>query len=177
MLLVLLHIFKAVACQSAGVEKNGLVRCSWALGMEIWTNRKISCQRAGADPGIFNGGGGGRGWCQTATKLPGGPSIKIGIDLSIEKSIKIGKSDLIVIDCMGQSIEIDDTLVSFTDSSRFYRFHRFISENASVLLFIQKWTLISCKQWIYRQLSCNWASKDQTIITLKKVFFCLADID
>ena len=28
MLLVLLHIFKAVACQSAGVEKNGLVRCS-----------------------------------------------------------------------------------------------------------------------------------------------------
>ena len=122
-------------------------------------------------------GGGGGGWCQSATKLPGGPSIKIGIDLSIEKSIKIGKSDLIVIDCMGQSIEIDDTLVSFTDSSRFYRFHRFISENASVLLFIQKWTLISCKQWIYRQLSCNWASKDQTIITLKKVFFCLADID
>ena len=159
------------------VEKNGLVRCSWALGMEIWTNRKISCQRAGADPGIFNRGGGGRGWCQSATRLPGSPSIKIGIDLSIEKSIKIGKSDLIVIDCMDQSIEIDDTLVSFIDSSRFYRFHRFISENASVLLFIQKWTLISCKQWIYRQLSCNWESKDQTIITLKKVFFCLADID
>ena len=158
------------------VEKNGLVRCSWALGMEIWTNLEISCQRAGADPGIFNGGG-GRGWCQSATKLPGSPSIKIGIDLSIEKSIRIGKSDLIVIDCMDQSIEIDDTLVSFIDSSRFYRFHRFISENASVLLFIQKWTLISCKQWIYRQLSCNWESKDQTIITLKKVFFCLADID
>ena len=121
--------------------------------------------------------GGGGGWCQSATKLPGSPSIKIGIDLSIEKSIKIGKSDLIDIDCIDQSIEIDDTLVSFIDSSRFYRFHRFIWEHASVLLFIQKWKLISCKQWIYRQLSCNWESKDQTIITLKKVFFCLADID
>ena len=64
--------------------------------------------------------------------------VVVGIDLSIEKSIKIGKSDLIDIDCMDQSIEIDDTLVSIIDSSRFYRFHRFISENASVLLFIQK---------------------------------------
>ena len=117
---------------------------------------------------LMGEGGGGRGWCQSATKLPGSPSIKIGIDLSIEKSIKIGKSDLIDIDCMDQSIEIDDTLVSFIDSSRFYRFHRFISENASVLLFIQKWKLISPKQWNYRQLSCNWESKDQTIITLKK---------
>ena len=179
--LVLLHIFQAVACQSARVEKNGLVRCSWKditlFGpWGIWTKRKINWQRPGADPGIFNGRGGG-GWCQSAIKLPGSPSIKIGIDLSIEKSIKIGKSDLIDIDCIDQSIEIDDTLVSFIDSSRFYRFHRFIWEHASVLLFIQKWKLISCKQWIYRQLSCNWESKDQTIITLKKVFFCLADID
>ena len=64
--------------------------------------------------------------------VPPGPrssqSIKIGIDLSIDKSIKIGKSDLIDIDCIDQSVEIDDTLVSFIDLSRFYRFHRFISE-------------------------------------------------
>ena len=86
-------------------------------------------------------------------------SIKIGIDLSI----KIGKSDLIDIDCIDQSEEIDGTLVSFIDLSRFYRFHRFISEDTSVLLFIQKWKLISCKQWICWQWSCNWESKDQTI--------------
>ena len=36
-------------------------------------------------------------------------SIKIGIDLLIDKSIKIGKSDLINIDCIDQSVEIDDT--------------------------------------------------------------------
>ena len=46
-------------------------------------------------------------------------SIKIGADLSINKSIKIGKSDLIDIDCIDQSVEIDDTLVSFIDLSRF----------------------------------------------------------
>ena len=59
-------------------------------------------------------------------------SIKIGIDLSIDKSIKIGKSDLIDIDCIVQSVEIDDTLVSFIDLFRFYRFHRFISEDTPV---------------------------------------------
>ena len=90
-------------------------------------------------------------------------SIKIDIDLSIDKSIKIGKSDLIDIDCADQSVEVDDTLASFIDLSRFYRFHRFLSEDTSVLLFIQKWKLISCKQWICWQLSCNWESKDQTI--------------
>ena len=42
-------------------------------------------------------------------------SITIGIDLPIDKSIKIGKSDLIDIDCIDQSVEIDDTLVSFID--------------------------------------------------------------
>ena len=55
-------------------------------------------------------------------------SIKIGIYLSIDKSIKINKSDLIDIDCIDQSVEIDDTLVSFIDLSRFYRFHRFTLE-------------------------------------------------
>ena len=50
--------------------------------------------------------------------LPGSSqSIKIGIDLSIDKSIEIGKSDFIDIDCIDQSVEIDDTLVSFIDLS------------------------------------------------------------
>ena len=31
------------------------------------------------------------------------------------QSIKIGKSDLIEIDCIDQSVEIDDTTFSFTD--------------------------------------------------------------
>ena len=74
-------------------------------------------------------------------------SIKIGIDLLIDKSIKIGKSDLIDIDCIDQSVEIDDTLVSFIDLSWFfYRFHRSVSEDISVHVFIQKWKMISCKQ-------------------------------
>ena len=36
-------------------------------------------------------------------------SLKIGIDVSIDKF------DLIDIDCIDQSVEIDDTLVSFID--------------------------------------------------------------
>ena len=53
----------------------------------------------------------------TAIETRSSQSIKIGIDLSIDKSIKIGKSDLIDIDCIDQSVEIDDTLVSFIDLS------------------------------------------------------------
>ena len=49
-------------------------------------------------------------------------SIKIGIDLSIDKSIKIRKSDLVDINCINQSVEIDDTLVSFINLSRLYWF-------------------------------------------------------
>ena len=44
-------------------------------------------------------------------------SVKINIHLSIDRSIKIGKFDLIDIDCIDQSVEIDDTLVSFTHLS------------------------------------------------------------
>ena len=55
----------------------------------------------------------------TATKSRSGQSIKVDIDLSIDKSIKIGKSDLIDIDWFDQSVEMDDTLVSFIDLSRF----------------------------------------------------------
>ena len=39
--------------------------------------------------------------------------------MSIDKSIKIGKSDLIDIDCIDQSVEINDALVSFIDLSSF----------------------------------------------------------
>ena len=39
---------------------------------------------------------------------------------------------MIDIDCIDQSVEIDDTLFSFIDLSRFYRFHRFISKDTSV---------------------------------------------
>ena len=46
-----------------------------------------------------------------------GQSIRISTDLSIDKSIEMGKSDLIDIDCINQSVEIDDTLVSFIDLS------------------------------------------------------------
>ena len=45
--------------------------------------------------------------------------IKISIDLSIDKLIKVIKSDLIDIDCIAQSVEIDDTLFSFIDLSWF----------------------------------------------------------
>ena len=40
-------------------------------------------------------------------------SIEIGIDLSMDKSIKVGKSDLFGIDSIGQSVKIDYTLVFF----------------------------------------------------------------
>ena len=71
--------------------------------------------------------------------------IKIGIDLSIDESIKIGKTDLIDIDCIDQSVEIDDRLVSFilifTDFFDLYR-----SLMISFHLVIQKWKLVSCEQ-------------------------------
>ena len=57
-------------------------------------------------------------------------SVQNGIQKSrSSQSIKNGKSDLIDIDCIDQSVEIDDTLVSFIDLSRFYRSHRFISKD------------------------------------------------
>ena len=67
----------------------------------------------------------------------GSQSIKISIDLSIDESINIGKTDLIDIDYIDQSVEIDDTLVSFilifTDFIDLYR-----SLMISFHLFIQK---------------------------------------
>ena len=43
--------------------------------------------------------------------------IKISIVLSIDKLIKVSKSDLIDIDCIDQLVEIDDTVFSFIDLS------------------------------------------------------------
>ena len=60
--------------------------------------------------------------------------------MSNDKLIKIGKStsDLIDIDCIDQSAEIDDTLVSFIDLSPFLTisFGRYIC--SPVHLFIKK---------------------------------------
>ena len=55
--------------------------------------------------------------CIMAHTARSSQSIKICNDYSIDKSIKIGKSDLIDIDCIDQSVEIDDTLPSFIDLS------------------------------------------------------------
>lgn len=44
-------------------------------------------------------------------------SIIIGINLLVDKSIKIRKSDFIDIYCIDQSVGIDDTLVSLIDLS------------------------------------------------------------
>ena len=53
--------------------------------------------------------------CSTRKTECSSQSIKIGIDLSIDK--KIGKSELIDFDCIDQSVEIDD--ISFIDLTRF----------------------------------------------------------
>ena len=50
-------------------------------------------------------------WVLHETKSRSSQSIKIGINLSIDKSIKIGKFDLIHIVCIDKSVEIDDTRV------------------------------------------------------------------
>ena len=82
-------------------------------------------------------------------------SIQIGI--SIDKSIKTGKSALIDTDGIDQSVEIDDTLVDF------YRFHRFISEAISVHPKMKTDFMPTVNL-----LTTELQSKDQTIITLKK---------
>ena len=52
-------------------------------------------------------------------KAQSSQSVKINIHLSIDRSITIGKFDLIDIDYIDQSVEIDDALVSFTHLSWF----------------------------------------------------------
>ena len=66
-------------------------------------------------------------------------SIKISIDLSIDKSMNVGKSDLVDIVCIDQSVEIDDTFVSFIAVYLdFYRFRQFTTGNTLVHLVIKK---------------------------------------
>ena len=74
-------------------------------------------------------------------------SIKISIDIS-------GKSDLIDIDCIDKSIEIDETLVPFIHLSRFL---------PTSSIYIGTYICSCC--W---QLRCSWLLKNQTIITFKK---------
>ena len=85
------------------------------------------------------------------------PAESIQIGISIDKSIKIGKSALIDTDCIDQSVEIDDTLVDF------YRFNRLISEAISVHPKM-KTDFMPTVNLSTTELQ----SKDQTIITLKK---------
>ena len=89
--------------------------------------------------------------CGWMSKKPrSSQSRKLGIDLSKiceKKNRKIGKSDFINIDRIDQSVEIDDTLVSFIGLCRFYRFHRFISEGTSFCSSVHSQEkMISCKQ-------------------------------
>ena len=88
-------------------------------------------------------------------------SIQIGV--SINKLIKIGKSDLIDIDCIDQSVKIDDTLVSsLSIYVNFYRFHRFISEDISVNRKMKTDFMPTVNL-----LTIELQSNDQTIITEK----------
>ena len=64
--------------------------------------------------------------------------MKISIDLSIDKSITIGKSDLIDIDSIDQSAEIDETHVSFIDLSRVLSISSICIGTACVHLCIKK---------------------------------------
>ena len=77
---------------------------------------------------------------------PSSQSIKIGMNLSIDKSIKISKSDLIDIDCIDQSVEIDETLVSFIDLYR--KIYLFICSSVHPKMkidFMQAWD--QAPQW------------------------------
>ena len=102
----------------------------------------------------------------------------LGIINSQSQSIKIGKSDLIDIDCIDQSVEIDDTLVSFIDLSRFYRFHRCLSEDTSVLLkmktdFMLTVNLLTTELQLRVEGSSNVLSLKKKKKSLKNLIFSL----
>ena len=61
-------------------------------------------------------------WSWLLTSIPESRNTNTGKQIWMSRnsqSIKIGKSDLIDIDCIDQMVEIDDTLVSFIDLSWF----------------------------------------------------------
>ena len=89
--------------------------------------------------------------------------MKIGTDLSIDKSIKIGKSDLIDIDCIDQSVEIDDTLVSFFNLSWFLPISS-IYIGKYICSSIQKWKLFMQTVNLLT-IELQLRAKDQTVIT------------
>ena len=128
-------------------QKNQVGLCWW----EIAFSRKLPSNKK----------------CMTSLRTPSdisrsSQSIKIGIDLLINKSIKIGKSDLIDYDCIDQSVEIDNTLLSFIALSWFLP----ISS-----IYIERYICSSKneKQYVCWQLSCNRESKDKTILSLQKI--------
>ena len=109
----------------------------------------------------------------------GSQSIKISINLLIlNKSVKIGKSNLIDIYCINQSVEIDDTLVLIIDLSWFLpisliyigRYIMFIcsSKNENWIhansKFIDNWVAI--ESWRIKELSLKKSLKN-LIFSLK----------
>ena len=81
------------------------------------------------------------------------------------QSIEIGKSDLVDIDCIDQSLEIDDTLLSFIYFACFV--WRYVCSSVHPKRktdFMQTVNLLTID-------CCNWESKDQTIITVLKKSF------
>ena len=113
--------------------------------------------------------------CMTSLQTPSdisrsSQSIKIGIDLSINKSIKVGKSDLYR--SIGRNRWharfVHRFILIFTDFIDLYR---------KIHLFMKKWKLDSCKQYVCWQLSCNWESKDKTILSLQKILSFLQNQD
>ena len=105
-----------------------------------------------------------RCWLKKNNLMPGSSqSIKIGIDLSIDKSIEIVESDLIDIDCIDQSVEIG--------RNRFV--HRFI------LIFtdlIDSYRKIICslinENWIHANGKCidSWAAIESRRIKQLSLF-------
>ena len=98
-------------------------------------------------------------------------SIKISINLLIlNKSVKIGKSNLIDIYCINQSVEIDDTLVLIIDLSWFLPIS---------LIYIGRYIMFICssknENWIHANSKFidNWVAIESWRIkelSLKKIF-------
>ena len=81
-------------------------------------------------------------------------SMRIGIDLSIDKTIKVGRSDLFDIDCIGQSVKIGYTPVSFIDWFMliFYRFEYICSiMTVIVTYFKEQWRASGISRWNYEK--------------------------
>ena len=89
-----------------------------------------------------------------------------------DKSIKIGKSDSIDIDCIDQLVKIDDTLVLLIALSWFLPISSISYWKIHLFKFVhQKMkTDFMQRQQIYWELSWHWESSYQTFITFKYIF-------